>query len=166
MENNANAEMQKIAEKIKSVKTAMLVTTDEEGNLRSRPMQTLEVSGTDLLFITGYNSGKTDEIKNESHVNVSYADESKNVYVSISGKAHVSKDPKKIEELWNPAFKAWFPKGKDDPNVAILRVAVNSAEYWDSPSSPVVHAIGFVKAVLSGESYKPGDHDKISIDKK
>ncbi len=166
MEKNANPEMQVIADKIEKIKTAMLVTVDEEGCLRSRPMQTLQISGTDLLFITGYQSGKTDEIKNESNVNVSFADESKNVYVSISGKAHISKDPKKIEELWNPAFKAWFPEGKDDPNIAILRVAVNSAEYWDTPSSPVVHAIGFVKAVLSGESYKPGDHDKINVDKK
>jgi general stress protein 26 len=166
MEKNVNPEMQVVADKIKKIKTAMLVTSDEDGTLRSRPMQTLQVSGTDLLFITGYQSGKTHEIRNDSHVNVSFADESKNVYVSISGKAHVSKDPAKIDELWNEAFKAWFPEGKDDPNVAVLRVAVNSAEYWDTPSSPVVHAIGYVKAVLTGESYQPGDHEKISIDKK
>ncbi|WP_034256979.1 pyridoxamine 5'-phosphate oxidase family protein [Adhaeribacter aquaticus] len=165
MEKNANPEMQKIADKIKNIKNGMLVTIEEDGSLRSRPMRYLQISGTDILFLTGYASGKTHEIKNDSHVNVSFADDSSNVYVSISGKATVSKDPKKIEELWHPAFKAWFPEGKDDPNVAVLRVAVNSAEYWDSSSGPVVHAIGFAKAILTGEAYHPGDNEKLSIDK-
>jgi len=164
MEKNVNPEMQKISDKIKDIKTAMLVTAEEDGSLHSRPMQTLQIEGTDLLFLTGYGSNKTQEIKNDSHVNVSFANESDKVYVSVSGKATISKDPKKIDELWNPVFKAWFPEGKDDPNVAILRVAVNSAEYWDSSGSAVVHAIGFVKATLTGEQYKPGDHDKIQVD--
>lgn len=163
MEKNVNSEIQKIADKIKDIKTAMLVTADEDGNLRSRPMQTLQIEGSDLLFLTGYASGKTYEIKSDSQVNVSFADESNKVYVSVSGIATVSKDQQKIDELWNEAFKAWFPEGKEDPNVAVLRVKVTGAEYWDTPTSPVVHVIGYAKAVLTGQPYKPGDHEKISV---
>ncbi len=163
MEKNVNPEIQKVADKIKDIKTAMLVTADEDGNLRSRPMQTLQIEGSDLYYLTGYHSGKTYEIKNDSQVNITFADESNKVYVSVSGIATVSKDKQKIEELWNEAFKAWFPEGKEDPNIAVLKVKVTGAEYWDTPSSPVVHVIGYAKAVLTGQQYKPGEHEKISV---
>jgi hypothetical protein len=42
-------------------------------------------------------------------------------------------------------------------------VDVTGAEYWDSPSSTVVQALGFAKAVLTGKRYQAGDgeHGKI-----
>ncbi|MGV3640327.1 MAG: pyridoxamine 5'-phosphate oxidase family protein, partial [Adhaeribacter sp.] len=92
MEKNVNPEMQKIADKIKDIKTAMLVTLEEDGCLRSRPMQLLQIEGKDLLFLTGYQSGISHEVAHDSHVNLSFADESNMVFVSLSGKATVSKD--------------------------------------------------------------------------
>jgi general stress protein 26 len=164
MEKNVNPEMQTIADKIKDIKTAMLVSLEEDGCLRSRPMQTLQITGKDLLFLTGYQSGVSHEIRHDSHVNVSYADESKKVFVSLSGRAYVSKDQALIEELWQEPFRAWFPEGKDDPNIAVLRVTVDHGEYWDTPSGPVVYALGLAKAMITGERAKPGDHEKINLD--
>ena len=164
MEKNVNPEMQKIADKIKDIKTAMLVTLEDDGCLRSRPMQTLQIRGNDLLFLAGYQSGLSHEVGHDSHVNVSYADESKKVFASLSGKATVSKDQALIAELWQEPFRAWFPQGKEDPNIAVLRVQVDHAEYWDTPSGPVVYAIGYVKSILTGERAKPGDHEKINLD--
>ena len=164
MEKNVNPEIQKIADKIKYIKTAMLVTMEEDGCLRSRPMQTLQVEGTDLLFLTGYASGKTHEIKNDSHVNVTYADEGKKVYVSVSGRAMISKDRQKIEELWTEAFKAWFPGGKDDPNIALIRVNVEKAEYWDSPSGLVAQTFALGKALVTGRPpVEMGEHEKVKL---
>jgi general stress protein 26 len=96
-------------------------------------------------------------------VNLSFADESKKVYVSLSGTATVTKDQALIEALWEEPYRAWFPGGKDDPNVAVLRVTVDHGEYWDSPSSPVAHAFGLVKAVITGERADPGDHEKVNL---
>jgi general stress protein 26 len=164
MEKNVNPEMQKIADKIRHMKTAMLVSLQDDGCLRSRPMQALQITGKDLLFLTGYQSGVSHEISNDSHVNVSFADESKMIFVSLSGNATISKDPALIDELWEEPFRAWFPEGKDDPNIAVLRVTVDYAEYWDSPSGAVVHAFGLIKAMVTGERAKPGDHEKINLD--
>jgi general stress protein 26 len=163
MEKNLNPEMQKVAEKVKDIKTAMLVTLEDDGCLRSRPMQLQQIRGNDLLFLTGYQSGVSHEVGHDSHVNVSFADESKMVFVSLSGMASVSKDPALIEELWEAPYKAWFPGGKDDPNIAVLRVKVDHGEYWDSPSGPVAHAFGLVKAIITGERADPGDHEKINM---
>ena len=67
-----------------------------------------------------------------------------------------------IDELWTPVLKAWFPKGKDDPDVALLKVDVTKAEYWDAPSSTIVKLVGFTKAVLTGKQYHPGENEKLN----
>lgn len=163
MENNPSENLKKLADKISKIETAMLVTTEEDGTLRARPMQALKLEGNALWFLTGSNSPKSAQIKNDSHVNLSFADESSKLYVSVSGIATVNRDRQKIEELWSEPFKAWFPEGKDDPNIAVIRVEITQAEYWDTPSSPVVHLIGYAKAVVTGERYQPGENEKISV---
>jgi general stress protein 26 len=81
----------------------------------------------------------------------------------MSGKAQTIRDRAKIEELWTPELTAWFPKGLDDPNIALLKVNVSQAEYWDSPNSTVVYLIGLAKAAVTGESYNPGDNEKVQL---
>jgi general stress protein 26 len=82
--------------------------------------------------------------------------------------AEIVTDRTKIEELWNPIHKAWFPKGVDDPNLVLLKISVEQAEYWDSPSSTIVQVAGFVKALVTGESadHQDGDtstHGKVNL---
>lgn len=164
MNNERKENLQKLIDLIKDIDFTMMTTVDDDGSLRSRPMSTQEIGEDGIMwFFTGYESGKTHEIKNDSHVNLSYSKPSDNVYVSVSGRATISKDKAKIEELWSPELKAWFPGGKDDPNIGLIRVDIDKAEYWDSPDSAVIHLIGFVKAALSGESYDPGENKKINL---
>jgi general stress protein 26 len=156
----------KLAKLIKGIRVAMLTTIEADGCLRSRPMQTQDTAfdGT-LWFFTWVDSAKVHEIQRDQHVNLAYANPSDEVYVSVSGTARLVRDRAKIEELWNPIHKAWFPKGVDDPNIGLLRVDVEKAEYWDSPSSKVVQLIGFTKAVLTGKSYgeEAADHKKVNL---
>lgn len=77
--------------------------------------------------------------------------------------AEVVRDRQKIDNLWKPFLKAWFPNGKDDPELALLKVEAEQAEYWDSSSSAVVHAVGLVKALTTGETYQPGDNEKLQL---
>src|SRR5208337_4347672 len=51
-------------------------------------------------------------------------------YVSFTGHASVVQDREKMQDLWCPAYRAWFPRGLDDPELALLRVDVERAEYW------------------------------------
>ena len=70
-----------------------------------------------------------------------------------------------MKELWSPAFKAWFPDGLEDPELALLRVEVETAEYWESPSSAVVKMVGFVKAVATGQQYQAGENKTLDLEK-
>ena len=156
--------IKKLGDLIKEIDFAMLTTEDVDGSLRSRPMSTqkTEFDG-ELWFFTGGDSAKVYEIQHERQVNVSYAEPKSQTYVSVSGTATVVRDQAKIKELWNPLYKAWFPDGLDDPDLALLKVKVEKAEYWDAPHGVVVNLIGFVKAIVTGQSYEPGDHDKLKL---
>lgn len=157
--------LSKIAELIKDIRIATLTTRDERGKLHSRPMGTEEADfdGT-LWFLTYDDSPKTAEIEAHSDVNVSYSDPATQRFVSISGRARIANDRKRIKELWTPALKTWFPNGEDDPHIAVIEVEAEEAEYWDSPSSTFVKAAGFAKAVLTGKPYLPGDNKKVNLE--
>jgi general stress protein 26 len=153
----------KLQELIEGIDFCMLTTVDG-GHLRSRPMSTqqFEFDG-DLWFFTRDNTHKIEEIEKDDRVCVAYAKPEDNHFVSVSGRTDVVKDRAKIEELWNPILKAWFPEGLDDPHLCLLRVRVEQAEYWDSPSGTLVQLFGFVKALATGEEMSYGENRKLSI---
>lgn len=154
----------KIGELIRDIRVAQFTTVEDDGSLRSRPMATqdVEFDGT-LWFFTQIQSPKIRELRAEEHVNVSYANADSDCFVSLSGRASIVRDRAKIEELWTPILKAWFPEGKDDPQIALIRVDVDHAEYWDSPSSTMVKIVGFVKAIATGETYAPGENKRVDM---
>ena len=158
-------QIKKLRELIKDIDIGMLTTLDEDGNLHSRPMSInseVEFNG-DLWFFTYASSHKVTEIEQRHQVNVSFSDPSKQQYVSVSGQAQLVQDRNKIQELWKPELKAWFPKGIDEPGIALLKVSVEKAEYWDAPSSFVAHTIGLVKSITTGEKASPGENEKLTL---
>lgn len=156
--------IEKLAELIKEIRIAMLTTAMPDGTLRSRPMATQreKFDGT-LWFFCDAESAKVYEVRQDSHVNVSYAEPKHERYVSVSGRASVVRDLQKARELWTPFHKAYFPNGPDDPSLALLKVEVTLAEYWDAPSATMSHIIGLAKALVSGHRYVPGENEKLDL---
>ena len=154
-----------LGELIRGIKVAMMTTVEQDGSLRSRPMWTHDRDfDGELWFFTKEHSPKVDEVEHDHHVSLSYADPSRDRFVSISGRCSLVLDKEKARELWNPTLKAWFPEGLEDPELALLRVSVEKAEYWDTPNSRMVQLAGFVKATLTGQEYRPGDNEKVTLD--
>jgi len=120
-------------------------------------------SDGDLWFFTSDNGHKIDEINSDNRVNVAYSKPEDNTYVSVSGTAEVSKDRAKIEELWSPVLKAWFPEGLEDPTLCLLKVSVEEAEYWEASSSTLVQLFGFVKAMATGQEADYGGNKKVAF---
>jgi general stress protein 26 len=156
-ETDADAR-QKVLDLIKDAKIAMLATRNPDGVMHARPMatQTAQFVGS-LWFLTDSQSPKVSEIDADDEVLVTYSDESKQNYVSVSGHARVLRDQARIDELWSEAFRTWFPKGKDDPSIALIRVDVDTVQYWDSPSSTMLYAYGYLKALATGERPDAGE---------
>jgi general stress protein 26 len=117
----------------------------------------------DIWFFTSASSHKVSEIQKLPKVNLSFADPDNQQYISISGNAQLVRDRDKIEELWRPEFKMWFPEGKDDPDIALLRVSLKRAEYWDSPSSTVGFMLSFVSSLVTGKEADHGENKKLEF---
>ena len=162
---NRGEQLRKLTDLIKEIDFAMLTTVEPDGSLRSRPMSNngdVEFDG-DLWFFTKASTPKVEEIEREQQVNVSFARPDRQQYVSVSGRARLVRDRAKIEELWNPVYRAWFPDGLGDPDLALIKVTAEKAEYWDGNSSVVAHLVGLVKAAATGASYQAGENEKVDL---
>ncbi len=158
----SEANLKDIIEKIKDIRVAMLTTEDENGTLRSRPMANADIDAENCIwFFTKDDSGKVAEVNQEPQVNLAFADTSNQTYVSISGTASLSHDKDKMRHLWNPMVKAWFPNGLEEPNIALLKVKIHDAEYWDSSASTMVRLFNVAKAVITGTQYDEGEHGEV-----
>lgn len=164
MVETSTPEMQeKLWSLMKAVGVAML-TTEDDGHLRARPMHAAQdkFDGT-LWFFTMKSSHKVAEVDSDHRVGVTFADGGKQDYVSLSGTARLTTDKALLNEHWSEPMRTWFPKGLDDPEIALLKVSVETAEYWDAPNSTVLHAYGYVKSVVTGEPPHPGENKKVAF---
>ena len=163
-DSRAGTHPPQLAELIKDVEVAMFTTTGVDGRLYSRPLATQQVAFEGALwFVITADSPKVAEIELDPRVNVAYASPSKNTYVSVSGRARVVDDRAKIEELWSPAMKLFFPGGKEDPNLRLIHVRADSAEYWDGPGTLLGKALTFVLSAVQDEPGQLADNGFIDL---
>jgi general stress protein 26 len=162
-ETQPTADLEKLGELIDGIEIAMLTTHAADGSMVSRPLQTLELDrGGELVFFTSATSRKVDELVHHRDVNLAYANPAKQIYVSVRGTARIDRDRATIDALWSPVQKIFFPKGKDDPDLVVLRVRVRDAAYWESAGNFVARALDFAQGMLSGEPRDLGRHGKLS----
>lgn len=162
-ENNYN-DTKLLADKIKGVRMAMLTTTEPDGTLRSRPMATQEREfDGDLWFFTEASAPKVNEVQQHRQVNLSYAKPEDNLFVSISGTAQLVRDSQKVKAMWQPFYKVWFPKGENDPDLAFLKIHVDSAEYWDAPSGKMGALYSAAKSLATGGKDSGGENKKLNV---
>jgi general stress protein 26 len=152
----------RLAELMKDIRIAMFTTIDGDGHFVSRPMaqQEVEFDGS-LWFFAERSSRKAAHIAVNPYVSVTLT--SNDTWVSLAGKALVVDDPQKVKELWNGFVEAWFPNGQEDPNIVLIRVTGDTAEYWDSPGGRLASVISFAKAKLTGKPYDGGENEVVTL---
>ena len=155
--------MTKLGELIDGIEVAMLTTHTADGSMVSRPLQTLEFDGgAELVFFTSAKSQKVERLREHPDANLAYANPSKQTYVSVRGTARLDHNRATIDKLWSAPCKIYFPKGKDDPDIGVLRIKVRDAVYWDAAGNFATRSLNFVKAVASGDPHDLGETGKLS----
>lgn len=155
--------LRKLWPMIRDVRVAMLSTWDGE-HLRSRPMHAhLDEAADQLFFFTRLDSGKTREARRYHEVNVAFADNAAQTWVSISGSASIELDDEVIRRFWTPFAAAWFPEGLDDPELALLRIEPEMAEYWDMQAGAMRYFWEVSKANLTGQPPAIGEMGRIEL---
>jgi general stress protein 26 len=159
------AHIDKIREMIKDVKYAMMTTITSEGHLHSCPMTTSETSlgAKEIWFIGDKTSEAVANIKNSKQVNLSYVSQQDKDYVSINGVAELVEDKDKLDELWSPVYNAFYEHGKEDPDVQLIKIVPNGAEYWISGNS-VLNAVKMAAAAVQDGKTAEGMGENAAIE--
>jgi general stress protein 26 len=155
----------KLWELIKDIKFAMFTAHHGNGHLHSRPMTTLnrDEKGGVLWFFMSRSSEPVLDIESTPDVNVSYSDPGKDSYVSVSGTARMVNDPEQKRALWSALYKAYFPNGVDDPDLALIAVTINHAEYWDVKTNKATKIFEMAKASMTGTAPQLGEHAQVRM---
>lgn len=160
----ASAQATRLRELIQGVKFAMLTTRAVDGTLTSRPMTTLQTDfDGSLWFIASADSVQAMDIEQRPKVNVGYASPESGRYVSVQGTAEVTRDAGKAKALWNPVFEAWFPAGPEDANLAVLRIEIASADYWETPTERGERIYALEHAARTGDTTPLGERTHIEL---
>ncbi len=155
-----NANFAHVAELIKDISIAMLTTVEADGTLASRPMAALEMDASGALwFFTDLRSAKVEQLH---AANLSFTDEGHGTYVSLSGRGEIDTDRSRIQKLWTPFAKPWFPDGPESPNLALLKFVPETADYWDAPNSKMVRTFGIIASIVAGKPLGLGEHGSVS----
>jgi general stress protein 26 len=151
---------------IKDIRFAMF-TTRHDGQLQARPMTTQNSSldeDSNLWFFMSRRGDPVADLSAEPGVNVSYADPDKDRYVSVSGTASVIENTAKKQQLWTKLAEAWFPGGIGDPDLALVRVRIVQANYWNVKESRIVQLYQLARAAITGRPpTELGEHAEIHM---
>jgi general stress protein 26 len=155
-----NPERSQLATLIEDMSMSMLTAHDEHGHLTSRPMAPLEMDSHGALwFFTDKHSAKA---KHLHVINLAFSDEDNSTYVSICGRGDLVDDRAMIERMWTEFARPWFPDGADSPNLVLLKITPNTAEYWDAPNSKMVRMFAMAASIVTGKPVGLGDNDTLT----
>ena len=126
MENQSQKSLKQL---LSDFETAMMVTHSRQ-KLHARPMHIAKIEDSEIYFVTGLNSPKTAEIEKNQETTLIF--QKAKVFVTVEGEAKILTDSSQINELWSEAWRVWFPKGKEDPNICLIVISARQAEYWDN----------------------------------
>lgn len=149
-----------------AVNICMFTTLDDELTIMSRPMWTADIDDQgNAWFFTNEFSEKIQEVSKDNIVNLVYAHPGKNIYLNVKGTCTMIIDRKKMEELWKPSMKTWFPEGLDDAKICLIKVMTENAYYWNTNSSKMSLFFQSIKAIAKGEKYKEEETGKLNLTK-
>lgn len=152
---------------IKDIRFAMFTARHGNGHLHSRPM-TVQNGKLDedssLWFFMSRTADAVDDLRQEPAVNVAFADPGKDSYVSVSGRASIVEDTAKKDQLFSAMNKAWFPGGPTDPDLVLVQVAIDHADFWDTKSNKLMQGLKMAKAAATGDRPQElGEHGVVHM---
>jgi general stress protein 26 len=169
MSENKNLHSKEAIDKLKSLVDEInvcLFCSDlktEDGST-CRPMAAQEVCDQgNVWFFSAKNSDKNIEIEENKNVQLFFSHPGKSSYLVVNGEAEIVLDKNKIEELWTPLVKTWFPEGKDDPNLSLIKVATKSAYYWDTDGNRMINFLKMAASVVTGTNLVSGEEGELKL---
>lgn len=121
---------------------------DEEGN---------------IWYLLSAESETHRNVLNNSNVSIMFADTSSYNFLSLNGKGEILNDQEGIDKYWNKMIEAWFEKGREDPNIRVMKVSPIEAHYWDNKTNKFVTIFKVLTSAVTGEKLDIGREGELEI---
>lgn len=155
-------DLHKVREIINHNPVCMFTVGGAQETLLSWPMTVLKTEDDgEMWFFTASTSSPAAQIGTGATANLSFSGRSE--WLSLHGTAAVITSAPKARELWNEAAAAFFPEGPDSPDLALIRVRPEGAQYWNSPGGGIALALRWAKARLAGTRIDAGDSATVDL---
>jgi general stress protein 26 len=149
---------------VKGIPIGMLTTQTAAGEPRSRPMLVQDVDDSGWLwFLTDRGSRKACELIQNPQASVVFQSGRGDRFVSVQGTAVIIRDDVQLRRLWNPTYRAWFPRGATDQAIVLIALRATQVEYWLVPRSRLVRVAGALKAMITGRRFEAGFHGVLDL---
>jgi general stress protein 26 len=156
------SQAQKAYDVLKDFSTAMFVTLGNGGRLSAKPMHVaqLDEASGEMWFLTSEHGALAEDLERDSTVLLVFQNDT-SAYASVRGRAHIMRNNAKIKELWKEPYKVWFPRGPEDPEIALVGVDLVEAEYWDNRgANKLQYLFESAKAYMQGRKPENIDADQ------
>ena len=153
--------VQRVQKLLKGITVGMLTTRTADGDTHSRPMLVQDVDDEGWLwFMTDRSSRKAWELSRNPNASVVFQSPRGDRYLSVQGTAVVVQDDHKVGKIWNPTLRAWFPKGRHDPEIVLVALRIARVDYWLVPRSGLSRV---AKALVTRRRYAAGGHGTLQL---
>ncbi|MBP3956910.1 pyridoxamine 5'-phosphate oxidase family protein [Gemmata sp. G18] len=159
------AAVAKIRELVGYAKNCFFCTTVPNGETGgTRPMNVRKVDDDgNLWFLSASDSHQNQELAHDPSVKLLFQGAPNSDFLSLTGRATVTTDRAKIEELWEPILKTWFTGGKDDPRITVIRVTPTDGYYWDTKHGSAVAYVKMLIGAAVGKTLDDSIEGKLKV---
>ncbi|MBC8118828.1 MAG: pyridoxamine 5'-phosphate oxidase family protein [Burkholderiaceae bacterium] len=144
--------IERIREMVEKAQTCFFCTAVAKGSSgATRPMSVQEVDDAgSLWFLSASDSHKNSELATDPAVRLFFQVSENSGFLTLTGRARVSRDKKKIDDLWKPILKTWFTEGKEDSRITVIEVRPVGGYYWDNKHGNAIAGIKMLLGAATG----------------
>ena len=136
--------LQTLVELLENFDTGMLATRTPYGHISTRPMK-LQPPREDraLWMVSRKDTSSVQNIKDSSHVNLSFRRGSDQAWLSIAATAKLNFNTEKIKALWDDSWEIWI----DNPEEAVLfELEPFNIDFWEPEMGKLGRLLELAKA--------------------
>jgi general stress protein 26 len=165
-ENLRNIEaIEKLKQLVDDIDVGLMTTFPANSSFpHSVPMSRQEVDENGhIWYLCSSESDTVNHLQTDSRVMIHFAHVGNYQFLTVEGRAQISRVQARIDRYWNKFMEAWFEKGKDDPRIRVMQVIPEDAHYWDNKTNKLVTLLKVATSAVTGQKMDIGREGSLDL---
>ena len=128
-----------------------------------QPMTAFAEPDTGEIWFFTYNDTDLVLEISQSDGQAMFVFQSKGIWACVGGQLSTQNDRARMDKYWNAVVSAWYPEGKDDPRLTMLRLDAEDAQVWIAEAGPIKFAWEIARANARGQQPDLGGRTDLNL---